>query len=549
MADLSLYAGRWIALTENNEVASVGITLEDARHAGRVARPKERLHLAWVTLHAPHLPLPEWPIQPLTTLMPASQVWLVGGAVRDLLLDRPLHDWDFAVAGHALALARRVADALEAAYYPLDVERDAGRVVVEEPHTQRIVTLDFAGLRGKTLADDLALRDFTINAMALTLDGQLIDPTGGSEDLAQRVIRATSAHAFTDDPARLLRAARQANELGFRLDETTRRTLCAQADDIRTVAAERVRAELSHILHNPAAGAGIQLLAELGVLNPILPEVQRLDTVRQTAPHTYADAWTHTLATLAAVEGLQATLAGKSRSADTEARVSVPRWAWTLLAETLRPLQKALLTYLDTSVNAEMLWADLLKWGALFHDIGKAETATVDAQGQTHFYHHPEIGAEQTAQRLEALRFPKKSAQSIQTLVAAHMRLIEIGRTAPTRRVTYRFYRDTGEAGVAVILLALADALAVWGRKLERPYWQTFLSHAATLLHNYFTKPTEVIKPIPLLTGHDLLAMGVKEGPVIGQILATLQEAQAAGDVHTRADAEALIHTQFKTTL
>jgi len=301
-------------------------------------------------------------------------------------------------------------------------------------------------------------------------------------------------------------------------------------------------------LHKAGAASGIQLLSELGLLSPILPEVQCLDMVKQTHPHYYADAWTHTLAALAAVEGLQAMRVGETRTADTDARVPVPRWAWTLLAETLMPFQHALCAYLDTPINAEMTWGDALKWGALFHDIGKADTGTVDAQGQRHFYRHPEIGAEQTAQRLETLHFPKKSTQAIQTLVAAHMRLIGMVKAPLTRRATYRFYRDTEDAGVAVVLLALADALAVWGRKLEQPYWRLLLSHAATLLSSYFERPDEIIKPVPLLTGHDLLAMGLAEGPRIGQVLAALQEAQAAGEIGNRADAEAFAHTQFEIT-
>jgi putative nucleotidyltransferase with HDIG domain len=542
MVDFSPYAGRWVALTENNAVAGVGMTLEEARYAARAARPKERLRLAWIAPCPPHIPLPEWPLAHLKAILPAEGIWLAGGPVRDLLSGRDLHDWDFAVVENGRWLARKVANALKAAYYPLDEERDTGRVVVTDPNTHRPVTLDFASLRGATLEEDLRRRDFTINAMALTLEGALIDPAGGQADLDAGIIRMTGPSSFKDDPARLLRAVRQANVLHFRLDARTEMAIRAQALSITTVAPERIRTELLQMVHDIPAAHSLQALADFGLLGHILPEIQALQAVQQSRPHHYADARVHTLATMAAVEGILTLLKGESRPSATDSYVPVPPWTWSTLADILLPFQSPLLSYLETPVNADMSRADLLKWGALFHDVGKAATRTVDDDGRSHFYGHAEAGAQSTEDRLEALRFPGKAIAFIATLVTEHMRLASADKVTPSRRTAYRFYRATGDVGVGVVLLALADAMAVWGRGLTQNRWQVLLRHANALLTSYFEQPTEVIAPLPLLNGHDLIALGIPQGPQVGRILEALREAQAAGEVNTREAAEDFIN-------
>jgi putative nucleotidyltransferase with HDIG domain len=548
MPDLSPYAGRWIAITEHDEVGAVGRTLKEAQHTARVTRPKGRARLAWVSPHPPHLALPAWPLARLRDLLPDEGVWLAGGAVRDLLLGRPVHDWDFAVAGDARALARRVADVLDGAYYTLDQERDAGRVLVDAPERRDHprLTLDFAALRGATLEEDLRLRDITINAMALTLAGELIDPTGGREDLAHHRIRMTGESSFRNDPVRLLRAVRQASQLHFHLETCTELAIQAQAAAITTAAPERVRAELVQLLRAQPAAHGLQALNHLGLLGRVLPEVRALEGVKQSYPHHFADAWMHTQATISALEGLLAQLQGRMPPPDLYRRVPVEKWAWGDLEHTLLPIQNPLLAYLRAEENVGLTRADLITWGMLFHDVGKATTRTRDDEGLTHFYGHAKSGAALTRRRLQALHFPNAALDFVTTLVSAHMRMIDLGRQRPTRRACYRFYRATDDAGVGVILLALADALGVWGAKLARPRWRTLLRSSHDLLHAYFERAQEVIAPPPLLDGHDLLAMGIPQGPALGQLLASLQEAQAAGEIDTPAAAKTFIRQRYE---
>ncbi len=543
--DLSMYVGLWVALTESDEVASTGTTLEDTQYAARISHPKEYLRWVWVSPHPPHIAIPDWPLSYLKYILPSHGLWLAGGPVRDLLLGRRLHDWDFAVTHHAMQLARKVADALNAAYYPLDKSRDTGRVVAKAPNSQ-LITLDFAALRGNTLEQDLHLRDFTINAIAMQLDGELIDPTGGLHDLKNKVIRATSKHTFQNDPARLLRAIRQSSELDFQLEPKTRALLRAQASLIRNIAPERIQSELFNILSLRPTAQSLQKLKDLNLLAKILPEVQKLEVITQTSPHCYPDAWAHTLATITSIEMILAQLEGQNYPQDGSSwKPPAPQWAWDMLKNMLVPLQPKLLAYLAETPNVDMSKAKLLKWGALFHDVGKVSTRSVDEQGLAHFYGHAKIGAELTQSRLEALHFPKKANLYISMLVKAHMRLISMSKNTPTRRAIYRFYRATEEAGVGIILLALADALAVWGAQLSPHYWQRLLKSAAILLRAYFERQ-EIIHPIPLLDGHDLITIGVPKGPKIGHILEALSEAQAAGDISTREAAEAFVHEQQK---
>ncbi len=543
MTELRFYAGRWVALTETGQVAGIGQEMGEAELQGRQRWPKARLSLAWVSPHPPYLPLPAWPLHALRTLLRDAEVWLVGGAVRDMLLGLRPHDWDFAVQGDGLRTARRVADALGGSYYPLDEKRGAGRVIVTPPGERRRVTLDFATLRGPTLRADLRLRDFTVNAIAATLDGKLFDPLDGQRDLDARLIRMAYDRAFRDDPVRPLRAVRLARQLDFRLEEKTAMAARLHAALINRTAQERVQMELARLVALTPAVPGLRDLRHLGLLEYILPEVHALATVEQTHPHCHADAWTHTLAAVAAVEGVAATLAGHAPPAD-DGLLPLPTGTWAALDEALAPLAAPLAAYLDEEVVAETTRGHLLKWGALFHDVGKLKTRTVDERGWAHFYGHDQVGAAQTRRRLRALRFSNKVVDFVAALVRAHMWLIGLRKQKLTRRAIYRFYRRTGDAGPAVVLLALADALAVWGPKLSPSYWQALLRTASALLEAYVHQREQVVAPPPLLSGRDLLAMGIPSGPQIGRLLNALLEAQAAGEVTTAEEARAFIRRQ-----
>jgi len=209
-------------------------------------------------------------------LPPGTEAYLVGGAVRDLLLGRPLVDLDLAVPRGAVALARRLADGLGAAFVALDEERGVARIVWERGGGR--LEVDVADFRAGDLAGDLYARDLTINALAMPLDGgrgataEIVDPAGGRQDLRDGVVRLLSPAVLRDDPLRTLRAVRVAAQLGFRIDETSAAWIAEAAPLLIEAAPERVRDELWKCVVAPAPAVTLRRLDELGLLALVLPE-------------------------------------------------------------------------------------------------------------------------------------------------------------------------------------------------------------------------------------------------------------------------------------
>ncbi len=540
---LAPYAGRWIARNQRNDIVGVGDTPQAALAMARAVRPKEHFRAEWVTPGSPHVAWPEWLVRRVLPHLPAGRIWLVGGVVRDLILGRPHHDWDFVMEGDASSLARLLGEQIGGAYVPLDEERGIVRLVV--PHLEPApVTFDFATLRGASLVEDLNLRDFTINAMAMDLTGALIDPLGGMADLQAGCVRRVSPRSFEDDPLRMLRAVRVAAELNFRLDDATVAQIRSMVEQIRRPAVERVTEELLRILRARPLIRGLDQLHDLRLLEPLLPEIAALASVTQSAPHYQPTVWGHVRVVLQVWEALLALLEGRSNTPPAD----VPEAAWTMLERSLSPYQPALIPYLRDHLSHAITRADAITWAVLFHDAGKTLTRSVDAAGRVHFYGHAEQGAKLARLRLEHLRFPLDAQTFIATLVAHHMDLIGFGRRTPlTRRAIYRFFRHTGEAGVGVALLSLVDVLGVMGPNLDKAYWQERLELAQAVLTAYFERDQELVNPVPLLNGHDLQALGVPAGPRLGALLAALREAQAAGDITTRDEAEAYVRAHLAT--
>jgi putative nucleotidyltransferase with HDIG domain len=494
--------------------------------------------------------LPDWPWQVVRRLAEerGARVWPVGGAVRDALLGRPIHDWDFAVDRDALGLARAVADALGGAYFPLDAERGTGRVILTAANTPRL-ELDFAALRGANLEADLLVRDFAANAMALDETGALIDPVGGEADLEGRRIRATSEHAFRDDPVRLLRAVRMEAELGFEIEPQTAAWIHRDAPLLARPAAERVRDEFVRLLATRGAVMHLQRLDKFGLLHHVVPELEALKGIAQSPPHRF-DVWRHTLLVVDTLEGVAAAVAGQE--VGPLALADAPPAAWGDLARALGQFAGDVTAHLAVEISGGRDRALLLKLAALLHDVGKPRTWSQDEDNRIHFYNHEPLGAQMAAARLEGLRFSRDEVERMRVMVGQHLRLAHLARAEQvTRRAVYRYFRATGCAGVEVVLLALADHLATWGPNLQQRErcWAQRLEVAEALLAHYFERHEETVAPPPLVTGRDLMAeLGLDPGPEIGRLLEALREAQAAGEVRTRDEALALAGQLAKHT-
>lgn len=540
--DLTPYAGRWVALVRGG-VAGVGRTADEARRAAQLSRPKEKPELRFVTVD-------DWqtlpPLQRLWDLITRQNVdvLLVGGAVRDGLLGRPVHDLDFVVDGDATALAASVSRALGGVLVLLDQERDTARVVVW--YAGRRFYLDFSRRQGEGWDADLRARDFTVNAIAVGPGGRYLDPSSGRGDLAAGQLRATNEGAFRDDPLRTLRAVRLHAELGLHIEEKTFQWIQRDAPLLPRAAAERIRDELVRILGAQDAARHLATLDDLGLLAQVMPELMATKGVEQSPPHQW-DVWPHTRMTVEAVEGVLGSLAGKHVRGD---NLGVPGWAWGDLVKRLGSLQSDIVAHLGRAVSDTRDRGFALKLSVLLHDVGKPQTSSVGEDGRIHFYNHEKVGAELTAERLRALRFSGAEIVLAHTIVLHHLRPGHLARTkglhreakpkGPTRRAIYRYFKALGDAGVEVALLSLADMLATWGPTLPSRRWLRRLDVVTTLLTAYFDN-SETVAPMPLVNGHELMAaLALSPGPEVGRLLEAVREAQATGEVTSREEALAL---------
>ena len=465
-----------------------------------------------------------------------EEAYLVGGAIRDSILGRPVLDIDVVLRGSGVEAAKKVAHSLGAAFYTLDAERGIGRVILVRGGGR--YTLDFAALRESSIQGDLALRDFSVNAIAVPLHDltKIIDPLSGERDTRDGILRACSTRSIAEDPVRAVRAIRLATQLGFRIEKETKEQARAGASMLGQVSAERIRDEFFRILSGRKIAAAIHSLESLGLLRGILPETAGLAGMPKDDTRR-GDVWEHTLAALEKFEivcDVLARPAGEVHAADPEMGTARAR---------LGRFQPALAEHLSRPLCDERPLRGLVFLAAVLHDAAKPETRSVNSLGEVHFLGHEQLGAEWALHRAIALRFSNDEADFVSNIVRNHMRPLLLQSSGPvTRRAVFRFFRGTGLCGIAVSLFFLADTLATHGADLAQETWQSAVESVHSLLEGYFERPSEMIRPAPLLTGDDLIRdFGLSPGPQIGELLDALREAQAAGEVGNREEAVALV--------
>lgn len=534
-ADFAPYAGRWVACLGGRVVAQGG-TPQQALQAAKANRPKETPTIFFVPImnSIAFSPL----LLRLRAAMPEdSEIYLVGGSVRDLLLGRVSHDYDFATPGDALRSARALANAIHAAYYPLDAERGTARIIYADDDGKRS-SIDFASFRGNTLEEDLAARDFTINALALDLHqpDALLDPLGGAADLQARVLRSCSSTSMQADPLRVLRAIRLAACYDLRIDIDTRQQMRTVIPMLAQVSPERARDELFRIFETPRLATSIRALDMLGALDVVLPEMAALKNLAQSPPHTL-DAWQHTLETVRQLGRLLHVLGpahDDAASGNLVLGLGVMR---------LGRYRQQITEYVQQELIVGRSVLGLLFAAALYHDIGKPQSQQAEEGGRIRFLEHERIGAELVAERAAELHFSNAEVDWLRTVVHQHMRPVWLANQLkpdqnPSRRAVYRFFRVAGEAGPAIVLLSLADLLATHAPGIPPERWRRQLDVGRTLLEAWWEHYAEQVAPPALLNGHDLMTkFQLEPGPIIGEILDAIKEAQVVGDVTNRESA------------
>ena len=462
------------------------------------------------------------------------ETYVVGGMVRDRLMGRETGtDIDLAVKGDAVALARELADELGGSLAPLSVPRGMMRVVAPPDAVLKHPAvdgngpvIDLSGYSGD-IKDDLARRDFTVNAMAVSLaewddddfGSSVIDLFGGRADLFQKAIRALNSGVFADDPGRLLRAVRLSGELGFRIEPDTVRQLMLDSHLMERVSADRVREEFLRILAPTGARARLEALDQLGLLEHVIPELMATKGVDQPRMH-YWDVWGHSLHTVQAAEGVTG---GHQNS---PVFSCVP---WTPETE----------AYFAEVVSDGHTRRTILKLAALLHDIAKPQTKTVEPDGRTRFFGHSEQGAEVAERRLSSLRLSNRGAAMVSRMVLHHLRPSGMSTDGkwPTNRAVYRYFRDAGDVAMDTLYLALADYLGAKGPELAHPDW---LEHAKMIAHILDTGSREpvAVSTSRLVNGHDIMSsLRLQPGPHIGALLDAIEEARASGEIETQEQA------------
>jgi poly(A) polymerase len=495
-----------------------------------------------------------------------KQGYIVGGFIRDWLLERKTNDIDIAVNGDAITIAGEVAGEIGGKFVLLDDVNEVARVVMIEGEQPEKTSQNRESHRGEWHFDfspfigdietDLARRDFTINAMALELSQfvtaitsakkssreskappaekklflKIIDPFSGKEDLRDKIVRRVSEQIFETDAARLLRAVRLAAELDFTIEPDTESLIRRYSHTITEVPGERIREELLRLLAIHRAAYYLRYLDTLGLLLTLIPELADSKGVEQPTVHFW-DVFDHSMQTVAAIEFL--IREGEWEYGNDDMLSTAP---WSDMID----------RHLSQEVSSGSNHRVLLKLAGLLHDIAKPMTKSIDDTGRARFLGHTKQGAAVAADILERLRFSNRETKIVESLVYHHLRPVQMtNEEFPTQRAIYRYFRDTGETGIDILLLALADYLASRGPLASIEEWKKHCQLIQYILAEHDRQQTKIL-PVKLIDGHDIMdAFGLAPGPLVGKLLDVVNEAYASGELSTREEALALIRREL----
>ncbi|MBL7261408.1 CCA tRNA nucleotidyltransferase [Paractinoplanes lichenicola] len=432
------------------------------------------------------------------------ELHLVGGSVRDALLGRLGDDLDFCTDARpeqTLAVVQGWADAIWETgreFGTIGIQKNGLRIEITTFRAEAYdgVTRNPVVEYGDSLLEDLERRDFTINAMAVSLPGHTFtDPYGGLDDLAAQVIRTPAApsQSFGDDPLRMLRAARFAAKLRFTVDQKVISAMRDMAADLDRITAERIRDEFTKLICGADPIAGLRLLVDTGLADRFIPEISGLKLeIDEHAQHK--DVYEHTLIVV----------------------------------------QNAMRLEGDEGPDFT------LRMAALMHDIGKPATKAVGRDGRVSFHHHEVVGARLTKQRMRAMKYPKDVTSDVVELVGLHLRFYGYGRGEWTDSAVRRYVTDAGPLLTRLHKLTRSDVTTRNKRK------------AANLAADYdaleeriarLAEEEDLARVRPDLDGNAIMELlGVPPGPIVGQAWRFLKELRLDRGPLTRDEAEAELY-------
>ncbi|HTI32091.1 MAG TPA: HD domain-containing protein [Miltoncostaea sp.] len=456
-------------------------------------------------------------VAPLAPL--GAPAWAVGGGVRDALLGRPVEDLDVAIDGDAAGAAKALARATGAGRFRLSRAFGAWRVQGGSLAAQ----VDITPLQGGSLDEDLSRRDLTVNALAVDVRAPdaVIDRHGGLDDLAARRLRMVGPSAFRDDPVRLLRLARVAEQLGWEVDGDTAAAARRDAGGVWDTAGERLADELGRIAKLPRPDRAFALLDRLGVLGALVPQLEEARGLDQSVYH-HEDVLGHTL--------------------------EVVRHA-VALADDPEPVFRGragrIREVLAEPLADELTRRDALMFPALLHDMAKPATHAITPEGRVTFMGHDRLGAEMVADLMGRLHTSARLRDFTADCVRLHLPLgFLVHRTPLSLRQIDRYLRRTAPWEVEIILLTCADRLATRGRGSEVAI-RRHLVLAREVMDAYFTLRDR--GPVtPLLAGDEIAReLDRAPGPWLAEVIDALREGQVVGVIRTEAQARRFVRSYF----
>ncbi len=451
-------------------------------------------------------------VEVIREALAGTPAWLVGGAVRDVALGREVNDLDIAVAGSPEAPARAIARALGGVAFELSEEFPAWRAKDREDAWQ----VDVAELRAETIEADLALRDFTVGAIAVGLgEGKTLDPLNGLGDLAAGRIRVCGPTSFNDDPLRLMRAARLVAQFGWEIEPETLelgRSVSARAVD---PAGERSLAELILLIGARDPLEGLTAMEWLGLFDSLLPEIGRLHGVVQ-GPNHHLDVYGHTMEVVEGILRIESDL--ERFTGDRAAEVS---------------------DYLSRPLADGATRAAALRLGALFHDCAKPQTRSEEG-GFVSFRGHDQLGADQITSRFRKLRASRKLISYLADLARHHLILGFMVTAMPLdRRQIFAYLDRTDPVSVDVTLLTVADRLAARGKaEIAGPGMVAGHLELASQMVGYALDWELNGPPKQFLPGNELAReLGIEPGPRLGEVMKELAAARYSGEINDATEA------------
>ena len=453
-------------------------------------------------------------IEEIYQFLDNTEIYLVGGFLRDLILntDRESFDFDFALSGDVKSISKRFAKSIGGSWVSLDELNQTYRVVIKE---DRIIQYDFSALRGDSIIEDLKSRDYTINALGLKIErgsldiNNLIDPCGGLNDLNERIIRVIHENNLVSDPLRVLRGVSIASYLDFDIEPLSYELLKKHSNLIDSVAKERVSLELFRLFKNSFSYKYVHILHDLGILNIVFLGWAKLSSP-DPGPYHHLSVDLHSIESLKELESLLKELSKNKRIKE----------------------------YLNEKIREDRRRIDILKLATLLHDIGKGPAYFVDNDGKIRFTGHEKLGREMFDDIALQLKLSRKESMMISEMIYYHLRpgcLIEC--INESKKAKFRYFRDTSLEAVSIMLLSIADKSATCGELSDSDDIANHKKILLDLIEEYFNKSEEIIPP-KLINGNDVVrVLEIEPSKKIGQILKDVQEKQALGEIKTKEDA------------